>query len=228
MLGDLISATGNGSDGQDRMGARCGGGTRRSRAPRRRARRRRPIRRSGGYLGWGLAVELYCGMGNPPRVRVGFGEVRSTKFGDHGGSGRRSSPVGVVWAVPVLGFGRKRAWEHAQDATRPRIRPVWPSAQRRGVRRGAAVLDCRHAGFGQKGCAMAYTSVQKGTRGRRRSSPRFGSKGRPARSARRRRSAAEEGRHSRSERCRASPGSWLHGWTRSVSPGGATRNTKGG
>jgi len=84
-------------------------------------------------------------MGNPPRVRVGFGEVRSTKFGDHGGSGRRSSPVGVVWAVPVLGFGRKRAWEHAQDATRPRIRPVWPSAQRRGVCRGAAVLDRRCA-----------------------------------------------------------------------------------
>ena len=119
--------------------------------------------------------------------------------------------------MPVLGFGRKRVWEHAQDATRPRIRPVWPNAQRRGVRRGAAVLDCRHAGFGQKGCAMAYTSVQKGTRGRRRSSPRFGSKGRPARSARRRRSAAEGGRHSRSERCRASPGSWLHGCTRSVS-----------
>jgi len=168
-------------------------------------------------LGWGLAVELPCGMGNPPRVRVGFGEVRSTKFSDHGGSGRRSSPVGVVWAVPVLGFGRKRAWEHAQDATRPRIRPVWPSAQRRGVRRGATVLDRRQGWFGQKGCAMAYTSVQKGTRGRRRSSPRFGSKGRPARSARRRRSAAEEGRHSRSERCRASPGSLLHGWTRSVS-----------
>ena len=25
----------------------------------------RRFRRSGGYLGWGLAVELYCGMGNP-------------------------------------------------------------------------------------------------------------------------------------------------------------------
>jgi len=82
---------------------------------------------------------------------------------------------------------------------------------------GAAVLDRRQGWFGQKGCAMAYTSVQKGTRGRRRSSPRFGLKGRPARSARRRRSAAEGGRHSRSERCRASPGSWLHGWTRNVS-----------
>ena len=53
----------------------------------------------GGYLGWGLAVELYRGMGNPPRVRVGFGEVRSTKFGDHGGEVRRRVGVSVFLVV---------------------------------------------------------------------------------------------------------------------------------
>ena len=52
-------------------------------------------------------MELYCGMGNPPRVRVGFGEVQSTKFGDHGGSGRRSSPAGERLRVSGGNSGRK-------------------------------------------------------------------------------------------------------------------------
>ena len=47
----------------------------------------------GAYLGWGLAVEHARGMCSPPGVRVGFGEVRSTEFGGHGGSGRRSLPA---------------------------------------------------------------------------------------------------------------------------------------
>ena len=54
-----------------------------------------------------MAWEKASGTGKLPRGLLGSGEVRSTRFGDHGGSGQRSSPVGAVWAVPVLGFAGK-------------------------------------------------------------------------------------------------------------------------
>ena len=107
--------------------------------------RRCPIRHSGGYLGWGLAVELYCGMGNPPRGRVGFGEVRSTKFGDHGGSGRRSSPACSAWA-PLWatgyvnscnrksGYGRGSPGTELDGEVAQRRRRRSPAAMKGGAR----------------------------------------------------------------------------------------------
>jgi len=101
-------------------------------------------------------------------------------------------------------FGPCRHWvqqekgvcAHAQDATRPKILPAGPNAQRGGARRGAAALGRRRAGSGPKGCTAAYSIVPKRTSGRSRSSPSFGLKRRPAQSARRRRPAAEVGRSS--------------------------------
>ena len=110
--------------------------------------------------------------------------------------GAAASPAGGVRAVPALGSAGKRVCAHAQDATRPKIRPAGPNAQRRGARRGVAALGRRRAGSGPKGCTAAYTIVPKRTSGRSRSSPSFGLKGRPAQSARRRRPAAEVGRSS--------------------------------
>ena len=110
--------------------------------------------------------------------------------------GTAASPAEGIRAVPALGSAGKRVCAHAQDTTRPKISPVGPIAQRRGARRGAAVLGRRRAGSGPKGCTAAYTIVPKRTSGRSRSSPSFGLKRRPAQSARRRRPAAEVGRSS--------------------------------
>jgi len=107
--------------------------------------------------------------------------------------GAAASPAEGVRAVPALGSAGKRVCAHAQDATRPKIRPAGPIAQRRGARRGAAALGRRRAGSGPKGCTAAYSIVPKRTSGRSRSSPSFGSKRRPAQSAQRRRPAAEVG-----------------------------------
>ena len=107
--------------------------------------------------------------------------------------GAAASPAEGVRAVPALGSAGKRVCAHAQDATRPKIRPAGPIAQRRGARRGAAALGRRRAGSGPKGCTAAYSIVPKRTSGRSRSSPSFGSKRRPAQSAWRRRPAAEVG-----------------------------------
>ena len=114
--------------------------------------------------------------------------------------------MGVVWAVPVLGFGRKRAWEHAQDATRPRIRPVWPSAQRRGVRRGAAVLDRRCAVPGLR-CgprAMSTRAIGRGGTGKTHWAWNWTGKWRSGVGVVLRRQRAR--RRSEAGRCRGSPG----------------------
>ena len=124
--------------------------------------------------------------------------------------------------MPVLGFGRKRAWEHAQDATRPRIRPVWPSAQRRGVRRGAAVLDRRCAVPGLR-CgprAMSTRAIGRGGTGKTHRAWNWTGKWRSGVGVVLRRQRAR--RRSEAGRCRGSPGVWIlrfdAGWRCEVVP----------
>ena len=59
---------------------------------------------AGLRLGWGLAVEDARGTCSAPGVRVGFGEVRSTELGGHGGSGRRDL-AGAGGSVTPGGYG---------------------------------------------------------------------------------------------------------------------------
>ena len=59
---------------------------------------------AGLCLGWGLAVEDARGTCSPPGVRVGFGEVRSTEFGGHGGAGQRGL-TGAGGSVTPGGYG---------------------------------------------------------------------------------------------------------------------------
>ena len=147
-------------------------------------------------LGRGLAGEVDRGMRNPLEWKAGCCGGRSRVHGVEAARRGGTSPAGSVRAVPALGSAGKGVCAHAQDATRPKIRPAGPNAQRRGARRGAAALGRRRAGSGPKGCTAAYTIVPKRTSGRSRSSPSFGLKRRPAQSARRQRPAAEVGRSS--------------------------------
>ena len=124
--------------------------------------------------------------------------------------------------MPVLGFGRKRAWEHVQDATRPRIRPVWPSAQRRGVRRCAAVLDRRCAVPGLR-CgprAMSTRAIGRGGTGKTHRAWNWTGKWRSGVGVVLRRQRAR--RRSEAGRCRGSPGVWIlrfdAGWRCEVVP----------
>ena len=152
-------------------------------------------------MGCDLAVGHERGRRNPlewkARCCRGWSRVHGVEAARRGGT----SPAGGVQAVPALGSVGKGVCAHMQDATRPKILPAGPNAQRRGARRGAAVLGRRRAGSGPKGCTAAYTIVPKRTSGRSRSSPSFGLKRRPALSARRRRPAAEVGRSSWRSRC---------------------------
>ena len=147
-------------------------------------------------MGCDFAVGHERGMRNALEWKAwGYGG-RSRVHGVEAARRGGTSPAGGVRAVPALGSAGKGVCAHAQDATRPKIRPAGPNAQRRGARRGAAALGRRRAGSGPKGCTAAYTIVPKRTSGRSRSSPSFGLKRRPAQSARRRRPAAEVGRSS--------------------------------
>ena len=145
-------------------------------------------------------------MRNPLEWKVwgcgGWSRVHGVEAAWRGGT----SPAGGVRAVPALGSAGKGVCAHAQDATRPKIRPAGPNAQCRGARHGAAALGRRCAGSGPKGCTAAYTIVPKRTSGRSRSSPSFGLKRRPAQSARRRRPVVEVGRSSWRSRCRGVSG----------------------
>ena len=60
---------------------------------------------TGLSLGWGLAVEDARGTCSPPEMRVGSGEVRSTEFSGHGGSGRRGL-AGAWRPRGYQGYGR--------------------------------------------------------------------------------------------------------------------------
>ena len=144
-------------------------------------------------MGCDLAVGHERGMRNPLEWKAGCCGGRSRVHGVEAARRGGTSPAGGVRAVPALGSAGKGVCAHAQDATRPKIRPSGPNAQRRGARRGAAALGRRRAGSGPKGCTASYTIVPKRTSGRSRSSPSFGLKRRPVQSARRRRPAAEVG-----------------------------------
>ena len=104
------------------------------------------------------------------------------------------------------GFRQERAWEHAQDATRPRIRPVWPSAQRRGVRRGAAVLDrrCVVPGLRCGPRAMSTRAIGRGGTGKTHRAWNWTGKWRSGVGVVLRRQRAR--RRSEAGRCRGSPG----------------------
>ena len=194
MVSDLIWRVGSRSEGQGGSGSwgrRRGSPELCSAAA---GGRRRGTGAAGLGLGPGLAVGHERGMRNPLEWKARCCGGRSRVHGVEAARRGGTSPAGGVRAVPALGSAGKGVCAHAQDATRPKIRPAGPIAQRRGARRGAAALGRRRAGSGPKGCTAAYTIMPKRTSGRIRSSPSFGLKRRPAQSARRRRPAAEVGR----------------------------------
>ena len=90
---DLIWAAASESGGSGGKGVRAAARLAGGAFPRRRMTGESVLGAAGLRLGWGLAVEDARGTCSPPGVRVGFGEVRSTEFGGHGGSGRRNLPV---------------------------------------------------------------------------------------------------------------------------------------
>ena len=90
----------------------------------------------------GWAVEDARGTCSPPGVLVKFGEIRSTEFGGHGGSGRRGL-AGVQRSKGSRGYSlyilAQKEPGMVAGAHRARKRRCWPGevsggiVQRRGV-----------------------------------------------------------------------------------------------
>jgi len=101
---DLIVAVRFGSVGYRQREARVAAGLTGGALPQRCTTGESVLGAAGLRLGWGLAVEDARGTCSPPEVRVGSGEVRSTEFIGHGGSGRRDL-AGAGGSVTPGGYG---------------------------------------------------------------------------------------------------------------------------
>ena len=101
---DLIWAAASESGGSGGKGVRAAARLAGGAFSRRRTTGESVLGAAGLRLGWGLAVEDARGTCSPPGVRVGFGEVWSTEFGGHGGSGRRGL-AGAGGSVTPGGYG---------------------------------------------------------------------------------------------------------------------------
>ena len=102
---DLIWAAASESGGSGGKGVRAAERLAGGAFPRRHTTGESVLGAAGLCLGWGLAVEDARGTCSPPGVQVGFGEVRSTAFGGHGGSGRRGL-AGAWRPRGYQGYGR--------------------------------------------------------------------------------------------------------------------------
>ena len=101
---DLIWAATSESGGSGGKGVRAAARLAGGAFPWRRMTGESVLGAAGLRLGWGLAVEDARGTCSPLGVRAGFGEVRSTEFGGHGGSGRRGL-AGAGGSVTPGGYG---------------------------------------------------------------------------------------------------------------------------
>ena len=85
---DLIAVVRFGSGGYRQRETRAAAGLAGGALPQRRTTGESILGAAGLRLGWCLSVEDARGTRSPPEVRVGSGEVWSTEFIGHGGSGR--------------------------------------------------------------------------------------------------------------------------------------------
>ena len=142
---DLIACVRNRSDGPGALGARAAA----ERTERSSARGSSLEFAKSGTPGVGLsrgwAVEDARGTCSPPGVLVRFGEVRSTDFGGHGGSGRRGF-AGVRRSKGSRGYDLyilvQKESGMVAGAHRARKRRCWPGEVNGGVFRRRGVDWC--------------------------------------------------------------------------------------
>ena len=146
---DLIACVRNKSDGPGALGARAAA----ERTEPNGARGSSPEFTKSGTPGVGLsrgwAVEDARGTCSPPGVLVRFGEVRSTDFGGHGGSGRRGF-AGVRRSKGSRGYGlyilAQKEPGIVAGAHRARKRRCWPGEVSGGVVRRRGMDWCSRNG----------------------------------------------------------------------------------